>query len=450
MNNLEIGDFHGIVCPDEEKLDKEKIGELVIDYLSSKWLKLLNFYHQYYMGENTVQRVRVEDREIRGKTPNNFVPTPYYATLVDTLAGYMFQNVQYEPKTESDKTYAEKLNEILNNNNYDVKEMQTGIRALTYNQGVEMVYTQGDDKEIKYSTFDPRQFIFIFDNKIEPEIFCAIRVFHSSVKDYDYYIDVIYNDEWQYYKMKANDIKERKEPTELLFKENPVILYNSQIVGNNAPFHTIISYIDALDYLMSGNSNELQKLFDAVLVLGKKIKDEDKDSMDEWKFIDGMKKEDRAEFLEKTNDPAFRQYISGLLINEIHKHGHVIDWYAPDTGLTGEVSAKAMRTRLFDMDMNSQKVEKIYKEGAEKRIRLINQILELKSNVKTGEVNIIYNRTVPSEIEDKLTALNGITFISDRTKLELSGIDYEQEKKRIDEEFDGIEVEDDSVDKVEK
>ena len=100
---LETNDYQEIFWPNNEKLETEDIEKIVKEYMNSKRLELLNVYSEYYEGKNTTQMKRVHDRNMRRKTPNNFVPTPYYATLVDTLSGYMFQNVQYEPKTEDDK-----------------------------------------------------------------------------------------------------------------------------------------------------------------------------------------------------------------------------------------------------------------------------------------------------------------------------------------------------------
>jgi SPP1 family phage portal protein len=144
--------------------------------------------------------------------------------------------------------------------------------------------------------------------------------------------------------------------------------------------------------------------------------------------------DDRAEYIQKDASPEFRKYVSELLINEIHKHSHVIDWYAPDTGMSGQVSAKALRTRLFDMDMYSQRIEKIYRDGVAKRIRLINTLMLAKKLPVDADVTIIYNRTVPSEFLDMLEAFKNVDFLSKRTIYETLGLDAEEELKRKEEE----------------
>ena len=428
-----------LVWSKTEKLDTTDILYFFQEYLASREYKQLKMYDDYYDSDNTELLKKVADRKKRNKTPNNKVPSGYYGTLVDTMSGYMFQNVQYTTETGQDESYVEQLNEVLKDNKADVKDMLSGIYALIYNKAIELVYTVGDGQnsaEVKYTTFDPKNWIILWTADIEPEIYCAIRFYDSKMfnKDYDYYLDVIYADEWQYYKMKDKKIELRETPRKLYFEECPVCCYRTKLVSIKSCFDKIIPYIDALDFILTGNSNEIDRLVDALLVLGKVIKDEDLKHMEEWKVLQNMKTEDRAEYITKEMSPEFREYVSKLLINEIHKHSHVIDWYSPDVGLTGEVSAKALKTRLFDMDMFSQKIEKIYKESVYKRIRLINQVLKIKG-IKVGdEVKVIFNRTLPSDVEEKAAALQNVTWISDQTKCELTGLDWETEKERKTEE----------------
>ena len=69
--------------------------------------------------------------------------------------------------------------------------------------------------------------------------------------------------------------------------------------------------------------------------------------------------------------------------------------------------------------------------------------------VKEAPVNIVYNRTMPSMLEEKAQALKDVSFISDYTKLELIGLDPEVEKERKAAEqpvFEPVEPENDLTD----
>ena len=422
-----------------EKLTQEEIMTYVKEWSKDEELGMLRFYKSYYETDNEQLIERVRDRGTRGKTPNNFVPSGYYSTVVDTMGGYLFQNVKY---SGDENVIAE-----LNKSYVEIKDMNAGTNALTYNRGIELVYTVGDGKgvDVKFTSLKTESVILIYNTDIEPELFCAIRLTKSADDKKAYDVDVIYNDLWQYYRIEKGNqgeyktLIQTKDDKPLLFKENPVIVYKTEIISDKSSFSSVIGYIVALDWILTGNANEIDRLVDALLVLGKSLKPEDLDKMDEMKALMNMKKDDRAEYITKDMSPAFREYVSKLLIQEIHKHSHVVDWYSPDSGLSGAVSAKALKTRLFDMDMFSERIEKVYRIGAEKRIRLIRQILDIQGK-STDDVDITFNRSVPSDFEDKLDALSKASFISNQTKVEKAGLDWEVEKKRLEEENPGIDL----------
>jgi SPP1 family phage portal protein len=445
MNNydfgkqIELDNRPIIMAPTDEKLSSAAVVDIVEMYLSGREITLLQKYDKYYEAKNSFITDKVRDKQRRDKTPNNYVPTAYYATVVDTMSGYMFSNVQYNPASAQDEDYAAEFNQVLKDNNYDNKEMKTGVHALAYNKGIEIVYTTGDGAttpEIKFSNIDPRQMVIVYNQDIEPEIFCGIRVTAAQRKGFLYNIDVIYADEWQYYQLDKNKkLTQRQDPKRLIFKECPVVVYAANDMSLHSTFEKIIQYINGLDFLITGNANDIESLTDAILVLTKVLKDEDLRHLDELKALMQVEPDERAEYLQKNTDPAFREYATKLLIQEIHKHAHVIDWYSPDTGLSGDVSAKALRTRLYDMDMYSKRIEKIYRLGSEKKVRLINTLLQAKG-IKPGELNIEFIRTTPDDFEDKAPVLSGIPYLSDLTKLEMLGLDAQKEIERLDEQKD--------------
>lgn len=416
----------------EEKLSMADIKEALKHYKQSDEYHRLRMYDQYYSVDNPNIKAQYIDRKERNKTPNNFVPSAFYKTIVDTMAGFMFSNVQY---TSDEENYNEELNSWLYDNNYSIKNMKTGVNSLCYNKGLELCYTlfDGNTVKLKYACLDPLSTILVYDNQIEPQLFCAIRFISAGENSYT--IDVIYKDEWQYYKLKNDEMWQYEEPRELFFDECPVIVYRSEIIGENSPFHQVLNYIDALDIVLSGNSDEIQRLVDALLVISKKMKDSELNRMQEMKVLQGMKSDDRAEYLEKNMSPEFRKYVSELLVNEMHKSAHVVDWYGTDS-TSGPLSAKAMRTRLFDMDMYSNRIEKIFKEGDEKKIRIYNSMLPfINRGIQPQEVSVNYVRSYPSDFEDIAPILNNLTFVSTRYKLQKLGVDdIEAEIEAIEEE----------------
>lgn len=441
MNNTAIdkSGFQRFTWGKPEPIDKDTLRDIIKAYLQSDELKRLQMYNEYYQGDNSEIIKRYNDKKQRNKTPNNKVPTGYFSTIIDSMGGYLFNDIKYVSKNSDD--YSKTLNQILFDNDVEVKDMNSGTMALTYNKAIELVYTIGDQtaSEIKFTNIDPRQMILIYDESIEPEVIAGIYIIKSPDKDFDYYADVIYKNVWQYWTIKDNELSVREPDRQLFFKGCPVICYNTELINQISSFSTIIPYIDALDYVISGNSNEMERLVDTILKLSRLVKPEDAANMAEWKFIDGLKSDDIAEYIQKDTSPEFRQYVSKLLIQEIHKHSHIVDWYSPDSGLTGEVSGKALITRLYDMQLFSQRIEKVYRRGLWKRIERINDIMAIKS-MPIGEIEIKFNRTLPDMRIDTMQGLKDVPFISDETKRELSGIDEETEKKRIDEQAKEVDI----------
>lgn len=438
---IEKSGLQRFVWSKPEKIDAKSLGNIIKSYLSSDELKRLQMYNEYYQGDNTEIVKRYEKKRQRNKTPNNIIPTSYFSTIIDSMGGYLFNNIQYVAKKNKD--YAVKLNKILYDNDVEVKDMNSGTQALVYNKAIELVYTVGDNTvtQIKFANIDPRQMILIYDDSIEPEIIAGIYLIKSPDKDYDYYADVIYKDVWQYWTVKDYVLSERQPDRPLFFKGCPVICYNTNLLSNESAYQTIIPYIDGLDACISGDWNEMERLVDSILKTSLKIKEEDKKDMAEWKILDNLRPDDIAEYIQKDTSPQFREYVSKLLIQEIHKHSHVLDWYSPDSGLSGEVSAKALITRLYDMQLDSQKKEKAYRKGLWKRIERITDLMAIMS-MPVGEIEIKFNRTLPDMMFEKMQSLKDIPFISDQTKRELSGIDEDQEKKRLEEQGNEVNVSD--------
>jgi len=414
----------------DERLSQEEIKKTIQEWEGSPERNRLINYKRYYESENTFLSGKVRDREQRGKTPNYFIPTAYYSTLVDTMAGYLFQNIQYIPEKEGDSA---ELMKVLKDNKAEIKDMSDGTHALTYNRAVEYVYTMGEKDSIKYK-FTPvptEDVILIYTEDIEPTLWCAIRLYTTNTAEVAKAADVIYKDEVTTYHIMKDQGKLTMigEPKGLLFDEVPMVVYNTEVITKFSSFNCIMPYINALDWLVTGNTNDLDRLVDSLLVLGKKVDPDDLMHSDEWKTLENYKTGDRAEYLSKEMSPEFRKYVSELLIQEIHKHSHIIDWYSPDTGMGGAVSGKALQTRLFDMNMFSQRIEKVYRIGLEKRLRLLSKLLG-KAEKTQGEIEIKFNRITPSDFEEKVKALNEASFLTEETKVKELGMDWEIELER--------------------
>ena len=402
----------------------KQISETIKEYIGSKEYDKLNQLQDLYDADNPEIIARGAEKQARGKTPNNVIPTGYYSTVTNTMGGYMFLDVQYICDDLNLQANMDAINEA---NNVPAEDMKIGLSALAYNKGIEYIYTD-ESSEIKIRKLSQINTIIIRSDDIDETPTAAINFRRVNKEENIYtvlYIEPTLEIKFTLKDDAAADIEERT----LLFDDLPVIEYKAQILGKKAPFEVVIPYIRGLDALISGNANEIDRLVEALLVLGKDMSEEELAHSEEWKALLNFSKEDRAEYLVKEMSPEFRKYVSELLIMEIYKHAHVVDWNS-ESGQASDASGAAWDRRIQDMKMFSKTIEMAYREGAHLRLKAIDKIAApLKMPI--GKVKIIYNRTNVDDKVDKAVKLSTVTFMSDITKREMIGIDEEKEQERL-------------------
>ena len=405
-----------------------EIIEIIREHQSSSRRDKLVQLQALYDAENPQILRSGSQKAMKGKTPNNVIPTGYYSTVTDTMAGYMFQEVQY---TCMDETLQENLDAILRANNIQVEDMVMGTSALAYNRGVEYIYTD-TNSDIKVKKLNPANTIVLYSQDIESIAIAAINYSVADSQKEIYNVLYIEPKLKRTFKLKGEKITEAVD-VPLYFSVLPVIEYKAQILGHKAPFEVIVPYIEALDALISGNANEIDRLTDAILLLGSTIDQADLAHMEDIKAFMDVKAEDRYEYITKESSPEFRKYVSELLIREIYKHSHTVDWTASSEGQVSDASGKALKMRLFDMDMYSKRIEMAYREGAQNRLIALSD-LAVPLNMPIGDVRITYHRTMIDDLLDDAVKLEQVTFLTDITKREMLHVDEEKEQERIAEE----------------
>lgn len=409
-------------------MDGKTIKELIDGYTSTNIYRQMQLYYDLYMKRNPNLMERIRQRDMKKRTPNWCVPTAYFSTVIDTHAGYLFSNVQYD--SENDE-YEAHLQEILDANNVSVKDMKAGLNALTFNRAYELVYTVGDGEDlkgtqIKFASLDPLSVVPIYSDTIEPEIIAVVWFRESNGKQL---ADYITKDIWQHYEADEKKVYQLMYENTLSFSMCPVVEYRSEMIGDTSPFDSVVSYIEALDWAITGNSNEIDRIVDAILLLGKKLSPDDRDHLNEIKTLEDISKDEiTPQFLEKNLSPEFRKYVTDLLIQEIYRHSHTVDWH---TQMEGEASAKALKIKLFDMDMYSKRIEKVFIEGTQKRIALLGELIRLRDNMQPEPISVSFERTLPTDNETLIQVLTGVDWISNQTKQEWVGLNSDIEQERL-------------------
>ena len=86
----QLSDDNKIIWSSDDKFSNEDIEGIIQSYFASNEFRILNNYNKYYDVHNAKITKSWIDRYKRHITPNELVPSGYYKTVVDTMAGYLF------------------------------------------------------------------------------------------------------------------------------------------------------------------------------------------------------------------------------------------------------------------------------------------------------------------------------------------------------------------------
>jgi SPP1 family phage portal protein len=424
-----------IIWTSSASITPDDILKIVKDYMAGPQKKYLDYIGDYYDSQNRDIIRRYEDKERKQRTPNWLVPTAYLTTLVDSMAGYMFGNVVYTAKEDA-KDYGEMLTDTFKQINEDVKTYETGVRGVKTDTEGNVLSI--DPPKINMISVDPRQMIAVYNNNIEPDIIMGIRVLDDPEPEGKWLLDVITAQRWDSYKVnKKEEISANPNGKNdaLAWDECPVIEYNTEKLNGQSSFHQVIPYIAALDAFASGNSNEQDKISDAILLLSTEMPKEFAEHPEWLKFVDKMEKGDTVGYAQRQLDPAFREFAMKWLVKEIFKHAHEVDWHDSETGIAGEASAKSLQLRTIDMEMKAKGIEKVWRLGLYKRLRIFKSFFVKNGSLpEDGEVDVTLNRVKILGLEDIAPLIENVTFVSDKTKIEACGLDPKIEEERMDEQ----------------
>lgn len=419
------------------KVSRELIQDL-IDNHSIERNRILKL-KKYYNNENSIL-----DRKYKDKNkPQNRLAHNYAAYITDNYVGYMTgQPISY--KSEN-KVLLEKLNEcFLYNDEIDnntTLAQEQSICGYSY----ELLFTD-EYSQARFKCIDTENMIVVHDDTLEENIILAILYTPIDKKSTTIYI---YDKEFEYTaQLKDGTVSEiNKDKIYHNFSEVPVALYenNRQRRGD---FEKVLTLIDAYDQAASDTANDFEYFTNALLIISGVTIDEDEEegrplNFKENRVINFATDEGDAKYLIKDiNDNALENY-KNRLNKDIHKFSSVVDM--SDEKFAGNLSGVALKFKLNPMENISSIKESKFRKGLMRRIELLVDFLNIKTNSLHTYLDIkpVFTRNIPSnelETVNMVKSLNGIIsretllaqipFIED-VQSEIDSLDNE-EKRLID------------------
>lgn len=388
---------------------------------------------RYYEGKNDILRRTFEDTS----KPNNRIAHPFGNYISNITCGYfMGNNLDYSCE---DKVQMSELQAIADYND-DAKENQAiALNQSIYGVAYEMTYIDADG-QIRYKKIDTEGCIPIYENTIDEELLYFIRYYEEEdietnrhikwVELYDRQLIRIFKDEDAGYQL--------VEQHPHNFGIVPISIYynNEDEMGD---FEAVIPLIDAYDNAESDTLNDQDYFSDAYLALYG-LEGTDGDDIADMKEhrVMLLPVDAKAEFLTKSVNENYDENQKTRLEKNIHKFSMTPSM--TDEEFAQNASGVAMKYKLLGLEDKCGIKESFYKEGIQRRLELIFNILNLMgNNYDYRAIDITFIRNLPSDLNEMADIINKLSSLySDETLMTLMPIDveYEDEKEKKQREIE--------------
>lgn len=397
---------------------------------SNNFLSKFNDNDSFYVSKNQPMHAYGDI-----EAPQNEVNIPHAKTMTNTVKGYMFKpgSIKYAVQANDDKendlskndgkeTTFDKLNHVFRINNEDVKNAKLGESQSKYGIAFELLYAKLDiesNKTEPYFTFiDPKEIIPVFDDTIENNLICAIRVY--SVIDWGKQdkekqikkVEVYHKDRIDYFTLKIdgeNSSFEFIESVPHYFKDIPLVIYynNDEILADYEPVRSLVVLYDKL---FSDAANELDRFAAAYLIMKNYIlagsSDEAKHTLERIKSMRVFEvgADGDIRFLTKDIPVAFLKEVKDSLKADITIHSHIPNFHDETFGTASGI---AMQYKLMDFENLCADKEAYFRQGLEKRLKLLTNYLSLLNTVDNdNEIIINFSRNIPNSNVDAVNMAN--------------------------------------------
>lgn len=418
------------------RLRKDSVltAELIQKYIednaaeAAKRKKLANYY---------VANHAIKNRTLSDTTkPNNKVVNPYANYITDIMVGYfMGEPVTYNSE---ETNLLNELNAIYNYNDEAAENSELAKDASIYGVSYELLYLEDESAMIRFKKLDAEGCIPIYDNTVEEDLLFFIRyydekdILSGNTKTFVEAYSKTYIQQWELGLggMKLLDEQQHQ------FNAVPIIIYknNEEELGD---YETVVPLIDAYDKMESDSVNDMEYFADAYLALTgvDGLEADDVANMKENRVIT-LPEGASAQWLIKTISDAYVENLKNRIDKDIHKFSKTPPM--TDEQFASNASGVAMKFKLMGLENTTSKKERGFKKGLQRRIELICNMLDIMgSSYDYRAINMVFKRNIPANLTEVADVVNKVGhLLSKETQIGLLplDIDYEAEKKRIEDE----------------
>ena len=353
----------------------------------------------------------------------NKIPVSYGRLLVKIVVGFMYKSglISYGIN-EGEKgydAYFDAIQETFQGNREPELNAELGKDQTIFGEAYELHYIDNDEGVDQFAKIPVFEFIPVYNYDIKPKLIAGIRYYKDAESTQQIYkVEVYYADIMQQFELRGGSLTSLGDQVHP-YGQVPVVVYrnNEDIQGD---LDHIIKLIDAYDILVSTFLDDEEKFAEAILLLyGKYLDTESLDKLQRLRVIDGLKENDKLEYLTKDLSVSGRKELLEIVRQEIHRQSLIPDM--TDTAVLGQKSGEAFIYLFALFELLAGEKQSYFAQGLRKRIQLVTSVMNYPRVDKIGDPNVIkinFTRNLPKNLtmlSDVVSKLWGMA--SERTLL---------------------------------
>lgn len=376
---------------DVDSVTPELVVKLIQRYRNNE-LKRLNRLYDYYLGDTAIKERVMNDPA----KPNNQIINPFSSLITDTIVGYFAgKPISYQSE---DKELMIKVQDVLDRNHEHTHNKKLTKKLTVMGVSYELLY-MNEDTQVGMKTIDPRECFLIYDNTVDEKVVAGIRFI--DVPDYlteeTKTVFYIYTEDTVTEYSLVGEQYKLNDETPHSFKEVPIIKYqnNDDLTG---AFEKVMTLIDAYDLAVSDTQNNLEYFTDAYLAItGAEFEDDSEVADMKENRVMVLPEGATAEWLVKGVSEEVEEFKKRLK-EDIHQLSQIPN--LSDESFANQASGEAIKYKLFGLENLVSITEGYFKEGVERRIELITNVLNVKDPVGYDYtyITMAFTRNLPQNL----------------------------------------------------
>ena len=354
---------------------------------------------RYYVGEHDI----LKKVGRMNNAPNNKIVANYCEYISNMSTGFFLgQPVAYSSVSENEEE-VDALLDVFKYNDEAAHNVELAEEDSITGEAYELLYTD-EDAQIRFCAVPSEEVVLVCEATLEEKILYALRhycVYNLDLATYEEFVDVYDTQTATKYAYNEGRLTLLEESAPHYFGDVPIVEYPNNH-WHRGDFEGVITLVDAYNKSQSLTLDDMEDFTDAFLVL-KGMGGTNTDDVKELRRNKVISLDDGggAEWLIKNLNDTYIENVKTRLQKDIHKFSNIPDM--SDESFTGNTSGVAIKYKLIGLEQIRSRKEREFKKGLQRRIELISNIRQLKSQtpIDFRDIEITFTANIPANTQEQ-------------------------------------------------